>query len=220
MVPPLLKPCTILYFSEVSVNNIIIGLAVRTCICLTCSHIGACLTCSLCLLINLCEQSLCGLHQLLLSRLDICHLTVGKLLVLGGFEQGFQCVQISLNTGLLTCVNLIAYVCQSFLCLEYEGVSAVSRIDSFFSLLILSLELSCFSYSLVDIVLRHVGACSDRDVLLLACAEILGGYVYDTVRIDVECNLDLRYAAHCRRDSVQTELAERLVVLGELSFTL
>ena len=57
-------------------------------------------------------------------------------------------------------------------------------------------------------------------MLLLARAQILCGYIYDTVRIDVECNLDLRYAAHCRRDSVQTELAEGLVVLGKLSFTL
>ena len=57
-------------------------------------------------------------------------------------------------------------------------------------------------------------------MLLFACAEVLSGYIYDTVCVDIESNLDLRYAAHCGRDSVQSELAEGLVVSRELSLTL
>ena len=57
-------------------------------------------------------------------------------------------------------------------------------------------------------------------MLFLAGAQILCGYVYDAVRVDIEGNLDLRNAAACRRDPIQSELAEGLVVLRELSLTL
>ena len=57
-------------------------------------------------------------------------------------------------------------------------------------------------------------------MLLFACAQILGGYIYDTVGIDIEGNFDLRYAAHCGRDTVQSELAEALVVPCEFTLTL
>ena len=45
-------------------------------------------------------------------------------------------------------------------------------------------------------------------MLLLTGTEVLCGYVHDTVGIDIKCNLDLRYTAHCRRYTVQSELAE------------
>ena len=61
---------------------------------------------------------------------------------------------------------------------------------------------------------------SDRDVLLLACTQILSRYIYDTICIDIESNLDLRNTSSCWRDTIQTELAKSLVVLRELSLTL
>ena len=57
-------------------------------------------------------------------------------------------------------------------------------------------------------------------MLLLACSEVLSGDIYDTVGIDIECNFDLRNAAACRSDAVQSELAECLVVSRELSLAL
>ena len=84
----------------------------------------------------------------------------------------------------------------------------------------LCLELCSFLDCSLDILVGHVGACSDGDVLLLAGAQILSGNIYDAVRIDIECDFDLRNTAHCGRDSVQSELAEGLVVSCELSLTL
>ena len=57
-------------------------------------------------------------------------------------------------------------------------------------------------------------------MLFLACAQILSGYIYNTVCIDIEGNLDLRYTTHCRRNTIQTELSKGLVVLCELSLAL
>ena len=49
-------------------------------------------------------------------------------------------------------------------------------------------------------------------MLLFAGAKILSGYIYDTVGIDIEGNLDLRNTSSCRWDTVQTELAKGLVI--------
>ena len=57
-------------------------------------------------------------------------------------------------------------------------------------------------------------------MLLLACTKILGRYVYDTVRIDIEGNLDLRNTSSCRRYSVQTELTQGLIIPCKLTLTL
>ena len=57
-------------------------------------------------------------------------------------------------------------------------------------------------------------------MLLFSCSEILCGYVYDTVGIDIKGNLDLRDSSGCRSDAVKSELSEGLVVSCELSFTL
>ena len=76
--------------------------------------------------------------------------------------------------------------------LEYHGISFVSGIDCLFPFLILSFVLSCFFDSLVDLGIAHVGTGGDGDVLLFACSQVLSGYVYNTVGIDIESNLDLR----------------------------
>ena len=57
-------------------------------------------------------------------------------------------------------------------------------------------------------------------MLLFSGTQILSGYIYDTVGINIKGNLDLRNSTSCRRDSIQTELAEGFVVFRELSLTL
>ena len=57
-------------------------------------------------------------------------------------------------------------------------------------------------------------------MLLLAGSQILGRYIDNAVGIDIKGNFNLRYPSHCRRDPVQTELAERLIILGKLSLSL
>ena len=110
---PAIKAFIILYFPEVPVNNIIVRFAAVRIAGLTRTHIGAGLTrsrCALRLFVNLREQRLCGLHQLLLSRLDIGYLAVGKLLILRGIQQGFERVQIALHGRFLRRIDLIANV--------------------------------------------------------------------------------------------------------------
>ena len=57
-------------------------------------------------------------------------------------------------------------------------------------------------------------------MLLFAGTKILSGYIYDTVCIDIEGNLNLRNTSSCRKNTVQTELAKSLVVAGEFTLTL
>ena len=57
-------------------------------------------------------------------------------------------------------------------------------------------------------------------MLLTTCTKILCRYIYNTVCIDIECNLDLRYTTTCWRDTIQTELAKGLVISCKLSLTL
>ena len=57
-------------------------------------------------------------------------------------------------------------------------------------------------------------------MLFLAGSQILSGYIYNTVGIDIKGNLDLRNSSGCGCDTVQTELSEGLVILGELTLTL
>ena len=57
-------------------------------------------------------------------------------------------------------------------------------------------------------------------MLLFSGSQILCGYIDDTVGIDIECHLDLRDSARSRRDSVETELSQRLVVSRELTLAL
>ena len=57
-------------------------------------------------------------------------------------------------------------------------------------------------------------------MLLLAGTQILSGYIYNTVGIDIESNLDLRDSSGSGSNTVQTELSEGLIILGELTLTL
>ena len=57
-------------------------------------------------------------------------------------------------------------------------------------------------------------------MLFLTGTQILSGYIYDTVGINIESNLDLRDSSGCGSDAVQTELSEGLVILSELTLTL
>jgi len=73
---------------------------------------------------------------------------------------------------------------------------------------------------LLDLGLVESGAALDLDLLLLAGAEILGGDVEDSVRVDVEGDLDLGHAPRRGRDARELELAQALVAGGHLALTL
>ena len=67
---------------------------------------------------------------------------------------------------------------------------------------------------LFDLVLAEAGAALDGDALLFAGGLFLGGDVQDAVGVDVKGHFDLWHATWHRRDSVELEGAERLVVAG------
>ena len=73
---------------------------------------------------------------------------------------------------------------------------------------------------LLDLLLGEAARGSDRNLLLLLGAEILGRDVENAVSVDIERNLDLRNAARRRRNAVEIEVAERLVVAGHLAVAL
>ena len=59
-----------------------------------------------------------------------------------------------------------------------------------------------------DIGIGHVGASGNGDVLLLAGTQILSGYIYNTVGINIKRNFNLWNTSSCRWDTIQTELTE------------
>ena len=63
---------------------------------------------------------------------------------------------------------------------------------------------------LINIRIREIRACRNRDMLLPAGAKILSGYIDNTVRINIKCNLNLRNTSSCRRNPIQTELSKAL----------
>ena len=67
---------------------------------------------------------------------------------------------------------------------------------------------------LLDLFLGQTGGTLNGDLLLFTGAEVLGGNVENTVGVDVEGDLDLRGAASGRRDAVELEGTEVLVVAG------
>src|SRR5690606_6247184 len=100
-----------------------------------------------------------------------------------------------------------------------EVVELVAPLDLFAPAPILGLVLRGILDHAVDVLLAEAARRRDRDALILAGGEVLGGHREDAVRVDVERHLDLGHAARRRRDAFQVELAERAVVpsLGALA---
>src|SRR5262249_4128253 len=101
-----------------------------------------------------------------------------------------------------------------------ETVELVARVDQLALLaVLLGVERGLLDHA-VDLVLGETARSRDLDRLLLARPEVLRVHVHDAVGIDVEGDLDLRYAARGGRDTDQVELPEELVVAGHLALTL
>ena len=95
--------------------------------------------------------------------------------------------------------------------IPWQSASFLASI-ALFSLLILCLVLSCLFDCLIDIGIGHIGTRGNGDVLLFTCTKILCGYIYDTVCINIEGNLNLRNTSSCRKDAIQTELVPRVLL--------
>merc|ERR1719506_538471 len=95
------------------------------------------------------------------------------------------------------------------------SVESVARVDA------LLRQLLCFPDHLLDLLLRQATlVVRNRDLLRRARAFVLGADVEDTVRVDLEGNLNLRLAARRRGDARHVELAQLVVVLRHRTLTL
>ena len=161
----------ILDFFVISVYNIITLETIRSRTSFWCrTSLCTCTCCSTCLLIHLCEQFLCALHQFFLRSFDLCYLLFCCVLRSRFCKDIFQCLNVSLYSCFLCSIDFVANLFDCLLCLEYHSVCFVSCIDCFFTFLILSLEFSCFFYSFIDIVIRHIRTCCDCNMLLFTCS--------------------------------------------------
>ena len=88
------------------------------------------------------------------------------------------------------------------------AVSAWLRRFDFLALLfVICLELLGCVHHLLDIFFRELLVALNGDCLLVAGAQILGRDMDDTVRIDIERDLNLGYPAGCRGDAGQLEFS-------------
>src|SRR5699024_5100430 len=92
---------------------------VRAC---TCSRIRTACSTGTCLLIHLCEELLCTLHQFFLSSLNLSNISISCCLRSRFCKYIFQCLDICFYCCLITCIQLVAHIFESFLCLEYHCV--------------------------------------------------------------------------------------------------
>ena len=102
----------------------------------------------------------------------------------------------------------------------HERVGLVAHLDLLLALRIVGRVRLGLLHHAVDFVLRETGRRGDRDVLLLSGRLVLRRYVQDSVRIDVECDLDLGNATRRWRNAHEVELAERSVVARQRPLTL
>ena len=127
---------------------------------------------------------------------------------------------LRLDVGLVLGRDLVAEVLERPLGLEGQLLRLVARLDLLAPLLVLLGVLLGVADHLVDVVLGQHRRGRDPDLLLLAGRPVLGLHVEDAVGVDVERHLDLRDAARRRRDAVEDEPAERLVVGREVALAL
>ena len=99
------------------------------------------------------------------------------------------------------------------LCLEDRSVGFVEFVNALFLTLVGFGVCRGLSLHAFDLVVRQTCRSLDADLLLLAGSFVLGADVQDTVGVDIEGYLDLRFATTCRHDTVEVEDTD-LFVLG------
>src|SRR5271165_860292 len=107
-----------------------------------------------------------------------------------------------------------------FFALIGQVVRRVARLGGFTGFPVLfGVRLSVLA-ELLHLVFRESAAAGDRDFLLFAGAEIFRGYVQDAVCIDVECHLNLRHTSRGRRNSIEMECPQSLIIPSHWAFAL
>ena len=120
----------------------------------------------------------------------------------------------------LSRICLVAKILDGLFSLINQSFCIVLCSDSFLAFLVFCFMSLGIILHLLDFFIGKACGRSNIDLLFLACAKILSGYVNNAVGIDIKCYLDLRYSARSRRNVAQFEAAECLVVGSHRSFTL
>merc|ERR1719311_908416 len=101
------------------------------------------------------------------------------------------------------------------------SVESIARVDALLRQLVFLRELLRFPDHLLDLLLRQPAlVVRDRDLLGVARALVLGADVEDTVRVDLEGDLNLRLATRCRGNARHVELTQLVVVLRHRTLAL
>merc|ERR1719382_1119883 len=156
--------------------------------------------------------------QLLLLPLEL--VLLGQLI----FVQPVQCLlDCSLDLLFVPCLELLLelLLLQSVAHSEAIILQAILRFDLGPVGLVLCAELLSFRYHAVNLCLGQAPLLvGDRDLVGLASRFVLCGDIENAIGIDIKCHLDLRNTTRCRRDSIEVELAEQIVVLRHCTLAL
>ncbi len=134
-------------------------------------------------------------------------------LLLDGLLDGLLVIGRQLATQLLFVPDLV---------LQGVGVALqlVAGVDALLQLLVIISEVFSLVHHALDVLGgQPVLVIGDGDLVLVACALVLGGDAQDAVDIDLEGDLDLRDSAGSRSDASQVKGAQEVVILGQRTLT-
>lgn len=149
-------------------------------------------------------------------------LILGNVCIGVGRDPAVDFVDLVQEGALLAFVNLSlgGRVVESML--EIGGVSfeSVLGLDFLPHLLILLFVFLCLLDQPLDFLLgKTTLVVGDRDFGIQVGSFVFCLNVHDSIGIDLKADFDLRHSSWCRRDSVEVELSEQVVVSGHLSLS-
>ena len=104
--------------------------------------------------------------------------------------------------------------------LEDSSVGFVEFVNTLFLAFVCLGVSLCLSLHTLDLFLAQAARSLDTNLLLFAGSLIFGGYVQDTIGINIECNLNLRFTTTCRHNTVEVEDTDLLVLGSHRTLTL
>merc|ERR1719382_963231 len=156
--------------------------------------------------------------QLLLLPLEL--VLLGQLI----FVQPVQCLlDCSLDLLFVPCLELLLklLLLQSVAHGEAIVLQAVLRFDLGLVGLVFFAELLSFRYHAVNLSLRQAPLLvRDRDLVGLPSRFVLCRDIQNPIGIDVKCHFNLGNTTGCRRNSIEVELAQQVVVLRHCTLAL
>src|SRR5207342_2530793 len=142
----------------------------------------------------------------------------GRLVI--ALEYATNIRQGRLDLGAFAAVDLVTEILEGFLDGVYQLIGAIARIHQLAEFLVFFRVRFGVAHRALDLFLGQARRRLDGDLLFLARGLVFRTDVHDAVRVDVESDFDLRHAARLRSNVGEVELAERLVVVRAVTFTL